>query len=128
MANKIKVNLVGFKKDQYVSWFVTSQAANTIKVKMYDETGTTYFDKQKSSTSINPPLAQGNDFLKGNDVVIEIESVQAKELKYWHNMMQIVSPNSGKQVGSCFVLAGEDYTDEDYNDVYVNITAWNQAN
>ena len=124
---KVKMNLVGFKKGQYVSWFITSQAANTIKVKMYDDSNTVYINKQKTSTSIDPPLAQGNATLLGNNAVIEIESVGADHLDTWHNMMQISSALDASQVGSCFVLAGEDQNDEDYNDVYVNITAWNKA-
>lgn len=122
----VKMKLEGFNKGQYVSWFVTTQAANTIKVKMYDSKKV-YFDKQKSSMSIEPPLAQGSAFLEGDNAVVEIESVQAKDLKTWHNMMQISSATDASQVGSCFVLAGEDQNDEDYNDVYVNITAWNKA-
>lgn len=124
---KVKMNLVGFKKGQYVSWFITSQAANTIKVKMYDDSNTVYIDSQKTSTSIDPPLAQGKATLLGNNAVIEIESVGADHLDTWHNMMQISSALDASQVGSCFVLAGEDQNDEDYNDVYINITAWNKA-
>lgn len=124
---KVKMNLVGFEKGQYVSWFITSQAANTIKVKMSDDSNTVYFDAQKKSISIDPPLAQGSAFLKGNNAAIEIESVEADHLDTWHNMMQISSAHDASQVGRCFVLAGEDQNDEDYNDVYVNITAWNKA-
>ena len=124
---KVKMNLVGFKKGQYVSWFITSQAANTIKVKMYDNSNTVYIDSQKTSTSIDPPLAQGKATLLGNNAVIEIESVGADHLDTWHNMMQISSALDASQVGSCFVLTGEDQNDEDYNDVYINITAWNKA-
>lgn len=126
MAKKT-LTLEGFKKGQFMSWIVTSQAANMIKVKLSDETGHIYFDKSKASTFIEPPIAQGSDFIYGNQVKLELESVNSEVLNAWFNNSMILSATSGNSVGKCFVLAGEDQKggDEDYNDVYVNITAWN---
>ncbi len=126
MAKKT-FTLEGFEVGQYMSWFVTSQAANHIRVKLYDSTGTVYFEGRKSSVYIEPPIAQGSRTITGPGVKLEVESEEAEVLETWINNMQISSASNGKRVGNCFVLAGEDQNDEDYNDIYVNITAWNKA-
>ena len=41
-----------------MSWFVTTQAANRITVKLFDDTKV-YFVASKKSVDINPPLALG---------------------------------------------------------------------
>jgi hypothetical protein len=126
MSSKKTLYLGSFKKGQYMSWFATTQALNKIIVKLYDDT-TTYFDKSKKSINIDPPLAQGSALIKGNNLRIDIESVRSSELKLWHNTMDICTPNDN-QVGEVFVLAGEDYIDDDYNDICISITAYDKSN
>ncbi|MBR1693706.1 MAG: hypothetical protein IJ711_13185 [Lachnospiraceae bacterium] len=126
MAKKTLI-LDGFKKGQYMSWFITTQAGNKIKVKLYDEAGNVYLEGSKQSTNIDPPLGQGSAFIKAEKVKIDIESVNANKLETWHNTSYISSATTGKQVGISFLLAGEDYDDEDYNDVYISICAWDKA-
>lgn len=126
MAKKHLV-LEGFTKGQFMSWIFTSQAANLIRVKLYDETGHVYFQGEKRSTDINPPLSQANSYIYGNQVQLDLESVNSEVLDTWFNNSMIMSATSGKSVGRTFVLAGEDQKggDDDYNDVYASIVAWN---
>lgn len=119
--------LENFKRGQYMSWFVTSQTARTIIVKLYDEKKE-YFLGEKKSSKMEPPIAQGNAYIEGEKLELYVEAVDSEQLQIWFNNMEIRSNDMNKRVGNCFVLAGEDYIDNDYNDICVNITAWNSAN
>ena len=125
MSQTKTFNLGRIKKNQYVSWFVTTQAANVITVKMYDDTKV-YFEASKKSIDIEPPLAQGASVVEGDGLKLQISSSGKDELQTWHNMSDISSA-SGDSVGEVFTLAGEDYTDSDYNDVYVSLSAWDKS-
>lgn len=125
MSQTKTFNLDRIRKGQYVSWFVTTQAANKITVKMYDDRKV-YFEASKTSISIEPPLAQGASIVEGDGLKLQISSSGNYELQAWHNMSDISSA-SGDCVGEVFTLAGEDYTDSDYNDVYVSLSAWDKA-
>lgn len=125
MSQISEFHLDRIKKGQYMSWFVTTQAANKITVKLLDD-HKVYFEASKKSVDIAPPLAQGAAFVENDHLRIQISSSGNKEVKTWHNMSDISSVN-GTCVGEAFILSGEDYTDEDYNDVYVSISAWDKA-
>lgn len=122
--------LENFDKGQYMSWFVTTQAAKLIQVKLYDADGNVYFYEHKQSTSINPPLAMGAEMIKATPVYLDIEVVnQTEDILAWFNNSSIQSATSTKKIGNSFILCGEDTPggDEDYNDVCVDITVWNTA-
>ena len=119
------MEISGITRGQYMSWFVTTQAANLISVRLYDDS-TTYFNASKQSIDINPPLAIGSSFVQGDRLRLEITSSGYNSIKVWHNTSDI-STDSGRRVGKVFVLSGEDYIDDDYNDVYVSISAWDKA-
>lgn len=108
-----------------MSWFVTTQAVNEITVKLYDDKKV-YFEASKKVAEINPPLAQGAAFVEGNNLKLQISSSGTCDLKTWHNMTDI-STSSGDCVGEVFTLAGEDFIDDDYNDVFVSISAWKSS-
>lgn len=85
-----------------------------------------YFEASKKSIDIEPPLAQGASVVEGDGLKLQISSSGKDELQTWHNMSDISSA-SGDSVGEVFTLAGEDYTDSDYNDVYVSLSAWDKS-
>jgi len=129
MATKT-LQLEGFKKGHFISWFITSQAANKITIKLYDEK-TTYVNKSKQSIYIDPPIAEGHATLLGENLKLEITAEpNSSEILTWFNNMNISSATTGKSVGEYFVLAGEDQKggDEDYNDICVSIVGWYTKN
>ena len=125
MSTSKTFNVGAITKGMYMSWFITSQAANRITVKLFDDKKV-YFEASKQSIDIDPPLAQGAAFVDGDNLKIQITSSGHDELQTWHNMSDISSA-SGDTVGKVFTLSGEDYIDNDYNDVYVSLSAWNKA-
>ena len=58
MSKKKTILLDGIKKGQLISWFATTQAANTNTVKLYDNQKT-YFENSKATVDMELPLAQG---------------------------------------------------------------------
>lgn len=118
--------LEGIHKGQFISWFVTTQAANKFTVRLYDEKKT-YFCKSKKSTSIDPPLAQGSATMEGDTLRLEITVEGSDTLEAWFSNQKILSATTAETVGEHFILSAEDQKkgDEDYNDVCIDITAWN---
>lgn len=126
--SKRTLTIEGFHKGQFISWFMTTQAANKITVKLYDDSKV-YVDQSKQSTSIVPPLAEGHSFLEGNNLKLDITAEpNSSDILAWFNNMNISSATTAKTVGNFFVLAGEDQPggDEDYNDICISITGWNK--
>ena len=126
MSSSKTYSIAGVTQGMYMLWFVTTQAANRITVKLFDDTKV-YFEASKKSVDINPPLALGADYVAGNNLQMTVTSSGDNEIESWHNTSDI-STAEGGQAGRVFVFAGEDYIDHDYNDIYVSISAWNKAN
>ena len=100
MSTKKTILLDGIKKGQFISWYITTQAANTITVKLYDSQKV-YVDKSKASVDINPPLDQGSAYVQGDGLSIDISSSGNYELRLRHTMSDI-SSDSGTCVGKSF--------------------------
>ena len=117
---------VDMPKNAYISWFVTTQNALPTKVVLKDDNGKEYFFAKKQNylnTSIDPPLALGATFFTGSKLTLTIDVDTKYELKGKPTLIDITDDN-GNIVGKSFDLAVEDYTDNDYNDIYVNIVGW----
>ena len=124
--NKVTIQLGAFDKGEYLSWFVTTQAANEVTVTLKDDSKT-YFSGKKKSMDIAPPLAVGNDVYTGNNLRLEISIPESDDIKTLPTMSAIIT-NTGKIVGHNFICCGEDWNDADYNDFYINIVGWKSKN
>lgn len=120
--NKVTIRLDAFDKGEYLSWFVTTQAAFDVTVELKDDSKT-YFRNHKSTLDIAPPLAVGSDVYTGNNLRVEISIPQSDDIKTLPTMSAIIT-NTGKIVGHNFICCGEDWNDADYNDFYINIVGW----
>jgi hypothetical protein len=120
MSNKEFI--IEIPKNYYMSWCVTTQADNTIKVKLYDDT-TIYFNASRRSLDILPPMAINASNINGDNLRLYIESSGSFPLK-----SNIVSYNiltkAGTSVGKIYDICIEDYFDDDYNDVCISLVAW----
>ena len=120
--NKITIWLDAFDKGEYLSWFVTTQAAFEVTVTLKDDSKT-YFTGKKETMDIAPPLAVDSDVYTGNNLRVEISIPQSDDIKTLPTMSAIIT-NTGKIVGHNFICCGEDWNDADYNDFYINIVGW----
>ncbi len=121
MAQKI-FNIDAFPQGYYMSWFVTTQAAYTVKVILQDS-NKTYFSGSKASTNIEPPLAQGANFVKGSQLHLTVDIPQSQRIDSSINTYVITS-DTGTIVGYGYNISIEDQDDRDYNDVCISLVAW----
>lgn len=124
--NKVTIRLDAFNKGEYLSWFVTTQAAFEVTVTLKDDSKT-YFTGNKKTMDIAPPLAVGNDVYTGNNLRVEISIPESDDIKTLPTMSAIIT-NTGKIVGHNFICCGEDWNDADYNDFYINVVGWKSKN
>lgn len=124
--NKVTIQLGAFDKGEYLSWFVTTQAAYEVTITLKDDSKT-YFTGKKKSMNIAPPLAIGNDVYTGNNLRLEISIPESDDIKTLPTMSAIIS-DTGKICGHNFICCGEDWNDADYNDFYINIVGWKSKN
>jgi hypothetical protein len=117
-----KVCKVDVPQGWFISWFVTTQAGNKVTVKLADS-AKTYFEASKQNTNIDPPLSVGYGFAKGTGLTLTIDVPASSGLKGEPHVSDVLTTN-GDVVGKEFVLCLEDWTDNDYNDIAVNINAW----
>jgi hypothetical protein len=113
---------IPFPKGYYMSWFITTQAANKITATLIDD-AKTYFSGSRQNTLINPPLAINADFVAADHLRVSIDSDGASQLKDRQNV-SIITNDKGNEVGRIYNLCIEDWVDEDYNDVSVSLIAW----
>lgn len=125
MSSKKTILLDGVKKGQLISWFATTQAANTNTVKLYDDK-TTYFENSKATVNMVPPLAQGYAVVEGDNLSIDVTTSGNYEWKLNHSMLDLTT-DVGKCIGKTFSLVGEDSVDNDFNDICISISAWNKT-
>ena len=125
MSSKKTILLDGVKKGQLISWFATTQAANTNTVKLYDDK-TTYFENSKATVNMVPPLALGYAVVEGDNLSIDVTTSGNCEWKLNHSMLDLTT-DVGKCIGKTFSLVGEDSVDNDFNDICISISAWNKT-
>lgn len=120
--NKVTIQLEAFEPGEYLSWFVTTQAAYEVTVTLKDDKKT-YFTGKKKSVKIEPPLAIGTGQYTGKNLVLEISIPESDNIVAIPSMSTMIT-TTGKVVGQSFTCCGEDWKDDDYNDFYVSVVGW----
>lgn len=130
MAKKT-INCEEIKKGTYVYWNICTQAWNDFTVTIKDsKTGHVYFTGHKGETQSGSivNISRGSELvqLESDSPILCIESSKSSELKTSISAYNAVD-NSGKTVGVGYNVCVEDSNDDDYNDLYINIIAWNKV-
>lgn len=112
------------KKGMYICWNVSAQACFDSTVTIKDDT-TTYaiIKKGKTRTPEFLFLNEGHHNVDGNNLTVIVESTESRILKSSVNAFTVTS-DSGRAVGCGYNICIEDQDDNDYNNVYINIVAW----
>ncbi len=74
-------------------------------------------------TFINPPLAIDNSVIAGNNLMLTVETNLSNEIKASIRSYN-VTDEVGRIRGYGFDICVEDWTDSDYNDLYIAMVAW----
>lgn len=101
----------------------TTQAANRVKVKLYDDVGNVYLEMERQSTDYLPVTTVCRE-MKGNQLYLTIDIPASSSIDLRKNQWDIKDTGQGELLARCIVLLAEDYTDRDYNDVQLSITAF----
>jgi len=114
------------KKGYFMCWNVCTQCWNACKVVLKDENGKEYFSYSKpfeQSGNIKM-LGQGSAECGGNKLVLEVTcDTDTGEIKQSINSYNVTDAVA-TTVGHGYNLCIEDSTDDDYNDIYVDLIGW----
>lgn len=124
MAKSTTFQFGEFKAGYFLAWNITSQCLNTGSVQITCG-GKTLVNASKSSKSTNLTiLAQGSATLSADTVIVTVTVNEATtELKN-SKSSAIILDNAGRKVGCVYDACIEDSTDDDYNDIYINLVGW----
>lgn len=109
-------------KGYFMSWFITTQAANKVTVTLSDDKKT-YMSKSRQRTQIAPPLDCYYSMVEGDNLKITVDIPSAKNILGAPHSNDITT-DDGTVVGKEFTLCLEDDVDKDYNDVAISIIGW----
>lgn len=113
-----------FKAGYFLAWNITSQCWNTGRIQISCG-GKTLVDASKSSRDTKiTMLAQGSDTISADTVKVTVTiNGDAQELKNSKSGAAIMD-HTGRKVGYVYDVCIEDGTDNDYNDIYINLVGW----
>lgn len=113
------------EKGYYICWSVCTQCWNACKVELKDETGKTYFSYSKKYERDGNLkfLGEGHGECTGSKLQLEVTcDTDTGEIKQTINSYRISVKE--RKIGHGYNLCFEDSSDDDFNDVYVNLVGW----
>lgn len=124
MAKSTTFQFGEFKAGYFLAWNITSQCMNTGRVHISCG-GKTLVDASKSSKNTNMTmLAQGSATISADTVNVTVTINEAtRDLKNSKSGAAIMD-HAGRKVGYVYDVCIEDGTDDDYNDIYINLVGW----
>ncbi len=124
MSASLTFELEQFSKGYFLAWNVSTQCQNTVNVTL-KVGNTVYFNGPKNDHGTNlQMISQGN---RAHDCdgtpILTITVNEASALKQ-SVTSGAINDQRARKVGYVYDFCIEDSTDNDYNDVYVNIVGW----
>ena len=109
-------------RNWYMSWFMATQAAFNICVTLEDNAKQYVANKCRQSTAFGV-LDQGFAQVAGDDMQLVVNIASSERILVVNH--PVVVPNvKGIAVAQGYVFAFEDQDDQDFNDLYCTIMAW----
>lgn len=128
MANQETYFLREFKNGDYMLWNICSQCYNTFTVVIRDDSKVYKTIKKTSVACSLLKLEQGSEFYSGgSNLRIEI-TFDKKDINIKESIVSGgITDRRANTVGYSYSYCIEDSTDDDYNDIYINVVAWRKA-
>lgn len=124
MASKT-INLPNIPQNWYMTWTFATQAAFNICVTLRDSS-TTYVNNQCRASTAFGILSQGFQKVTGTNLQLII-NVSSSDTLQTVLIPYSVPNTNGNNVGQGYNLLLEDSTDNDFNDLFVSIVAWQSS-
>lgn len=124
MSASLSFELEQFSRGYFLAWDITTQCQNTVKATLKAD-NKEYFNVSKTNHNTGLQLISQSscDHNQNGTPVLTITVNEASQLKQSLTSGAITDQRARK-VGYVYNICIEDQTDEDYNDVYVNIVGW----
>lgn len=111
------------KNGMFICWSVCTQTSAKHTITLKDKSGKVYFSYSKNNTNSSYQfLGEGHSDVLG-ELILTVDCPESRELKQSIGTHGITDSKAGI-VGFSYEFCIEDWTDEDYNDVYINVVAW----
>lgn len=124
MAKSTTFEFGEFKSGYFLAWNITSQCMNTGKVEISCNKETLVSAKKTTKNTNLTMLSQGSATLAAGTVIVTVTiNETTTELKNSKTGGAILD-NAGRKVGYVYDVCIEDSTDDDYNDIYINLVGW----
>lgn len=124
MAKSTTFQFGEFKANYFLAWNITSQCMYTGSVQISCG-GKTMVTANKSSKSTNlTMLAQGSATLPADAVTVTVTINEATMDLKNSKSSAVILDNAGQKVGCVYDVCIEDSSDDDYNDIYINLVGW----
>jgi riboflavin synthase alpha subunit len=117
------VSLSNIPQGWYMTWSMATQAARNICVTLADSAQTYVSNVCQQSTQFKV-MSQGYAQVQGTSLTLTItENVEQSAMKVLTYPVTIAL-SDGSNVGQGYNIVLEDADDHDYNDLFVNVMAW----
>lgn len=124
MAASLTFELEQFPKGYFLAWSVSTQCWNTVNVTL-KVGNTVYFSGSKNNHSTDLQIIhQSNRMHDCNGTAILTITVNEASTLKQSITSGAINDQRARKVGYVYDFCIEDSTDDDYNDVYVNIVGW----
>jgi hypothetical protein len=106
----------------------TTQADFTYTVVITDSAGSEYFKETRQSRLIEPPVLKSFQIDHADlNIQVTVEApVPSVTLRVRYSDLIVTGPD-GTEIARTDTFVGEDYNDEDWNDLLLSITWWKHA-
>lgn len=113
-----------FKKGDFLVWSVCTQTSMLSTTTMKVGNKNIFEVKKTTTASTLQFLGQGNYDLSESDTPKLIVSIpQSTDIKS-SIVAGAISDSKARAVGYSYSICIEDWTDDDYNDIYINVVGW----
>jgi hypothetical protein len=112
----------------YMTWYMATMAGNSIQATLKDQSYTYVNATSPGGNGNFFLLAQGNSIVKAGGLSLTVNIPQAKLIQIAGGPLVVTSPQSGLTIAAGYTLCYEDDVDNDFNDLFVSIMAWQRSN
>lgn len=126
MANTATYYVPNFQKGDHMYWAIASKAGSKAYIVLKDDNKIYLEVKKEESTLTFKNLALGTATYEGGKnlrIEIIVYDYEKLDIKSSINSFNITDTKS-RIVGYGYNYCIEDWTDNDYNDYYINLVAW----
>lgn len=118
-------NVSEIQRGYFICWNICTQCWNACKIELRDDTKTYFsYEKKFEKDGHIRMLGQGSAGCIGSNLRLIVTcDTDTGEIRQSINSYN-VTDNKAATVGHGYNLCVEDSTDEDYNDIYVDLIGW----